>query len=148
MKGWYPQQPAQEGQMSNREAQAQSVSPSMQMTELLWPGAMAVQAIHVAAKFAKRCLQFPVTRLYVQVKALEWKIGVPSARAARLSAYPGISDRARSSASCGVTGNSPPSSSRCYIRLVPQTIGTCHRAKRKTPQVRMMSFAQRSLPCQ
>ena len=38
--------------MSNREAQAQSVSPSMQMMQLLWPGAMAVQAIHVAARFA------------------------------------------------------------------------------------------------
>ncbi|HEV3036878.1 MAG TPA: methyltransferase [Candidatus Angelobacter sp.] len=38
--------------MSNREAQAQPVSPSMQMMQMLWPGAMAVQAIHVAAKFA------------------------------------------------------------------------------------------------
>src|ERR1041385_831101 len=38
--------------MSNQEAQAQPVSPSMQMMQLLWPGAMAVQAIHVAAKFA------------------------------------------------------------------------------------------------
>ena len=38
--------------MSNREAQAQPVSPSMQMTQILWPGAMAVQAIHVAAKLA------------------------------------------------------------------------------------------------
>jgi hypothetical protein len=38
--------------MSNREAQAQPVSPSMQMMQILWPGAMAVQAIHVAAKFA------------------------------------------------------------------------------------------------
>src|SRR5262245_7311720 len=38
--------------MSNREAQAQPVSPSMQMMHILWPGAMAVQAIHVAAKFA------------------------------------------------------------------------------------------------
>jgi len=38
--------------MSNREAQAQPVSPSMQMTQILWPGAIAVQAIHVAAKFA------------------------------------------------------------------------------------------------
>jgi len=37
--------------MTNREAQAQPVSPSMQMMQLLWPGAMAVQAIHVAAKF-------------------------------------------------------------------------------------------------
>jgi len=38
--------------MSNREAQAQPVSPPMQMMQILWPGAMAVQAIHVAAKFA------------------------------------------------------------------------------------------------
>jgi SAM-dependent methyltransferase len=38
--------------MSNPEAQAQPVSPSMQMMQILWPGAMAVQAIHVAAKFA------------------------------------------------------------------------------------------------
>src|SRR5215472_10669306 len=38
--------------MSNREAQARPVSPSMQMMQILWPGAMAVQAIHVAAKFA------------------------------------------------------------------------------------------------
>lgn len=38
--------------MSNREAEAQPVSPSMQMMQILWPGAMAVQAIHVAAKFA------------------------------------------------------------------------------------------------
>jgi len=38
--------------MSNREAQAQPISPSMQMMQILWPGAMAVQAIHVAAKFA------------------------------------------------------------------------------------------------
>src|SRR5258708_21811774 len=38
--------------MSNREAQAQPVSTSMQMMQILWPGAMAVQAIHVAAKFA------------------------------------------------------------------------------------------------
>ena len=37
--------------MTNR-AQAQPVSPLMQMMEILWPGAMAVQAIHVAAKFA------------------------------------------------------------------------------------------------
>ena len=36
--------------MSNPEAQAQPVSPSMQMMHILWPGAMAVQAIHVAAK--------------------------------------------------------------------------------------------------
>ena len=38
--------------MSNPEAQAQPLSPSMQMMQILWPGAMAVQAIHVAAKFA------------------------------------------------------------------------------------------------
>jgi hypothetical protein len=38
--------------MSNRETQAQPISPSMQMMQILWPGAMAVQAIHVAAKFA------------------------------------------------------------------------------------------------
>jgi hypothetical protein len=38
--------------MSNQEAQAQPVSPSMQMMRILWPGAMAVQAIHVAAKLA------------------------------------------------------------------------------------------------
>jgi hypothetical protein len=38
--------------MSNGEPQAQPVSPSMQMMQMLWPGAMAVQAIHVAAKLA------------------------------------------------------------------------------------------------
>ena len=38
--------------MSNQEAQAQPVSPSMQMMQMLWPGPMAVQAIHVAAKLA------------------------------------------------------------------------------------------------
>ncbi len=38
--------------MSNQEPQAQPASPSMQMMQLLWPGAMVVQAIHVAAKFA------------------------------------------------------------------------------------------------
>jgi len=38
--------------MSNQEPQAQPVSPSIQMMQILWPGAMAVQAIHVAAKFA------------------------------------------------------------------------------------------------
>src|SRR5258707_793441 len=37
--------------MTNQEAQAQPVSPSIQMMQILWPGAMAVQAIHVAAKF-------------------------------------------------------------------------------------------------
>jgi O-methyltransferase domain len=39
--------------MSNQEAQAaEPVSPSMQMMQILWPGAMAVQAMHVAAKLA------------------------------------------------------------------------------------------------
>lgn len=38
--------------MSNQEPQAQPVSPSMQMMQILWPGAMTVQAMHVAAKFA------------------------------------------------------------------------------------------------
>jgi hypothetical protein len=38
--------------MSNQDAQAQPVSPSMQIRQMLWPGAMAVQAIHAAAKFA------------------------------------------------------------------------------------------------
>jgi hypothetical protein len=38
--------------MSNQEPQAQPVSPSIQMMQILWPGAMAVLAIHVAAKFA------------------------------------------------------------------------------------------------
>jgi len=38
--------------MSNQEPQAQPVSPAIQMTQILWPGALAVQAIHVAAKFA------------------------------------------------------------------------------------------------
>ena len=38
--------------MSNGEPQAQPVSPSMQMMQMLWPGAMAVQAIHVAARLA------------------------------------------------------------------------------------------------
>ena len=37
--------------MSNGEAQAQPVSPLIQMMQILWPGPMAVQAIHVAAKF-------------------------------------------------------------------------------------------------
>src|SRR5262249_27147853 len=40
-----------EAQMSNRQAQAEPVSTSMQMMQILWPGAMAVQAIHVAARF-------------------------------------------------------------------------------------------------
>ena len=38
--------------MSNQEPQAQPVFPSMQMKQVLWLGAMAVQAIHVAAKLA------------------------------------------------------------------------------------------------
>jgi O-methyltransferase domain/Dimerisation domain len=39
--------------MSNQEVQAaEPVSPSMQMMQILWPGAMAVQAMHVAAKLA------------------------------------------------------------------------------------------------
>jgi hypothetical protein len=38
--------------MSNPEPQVQDVSPSMQMRQLLWPGAMAVQAIHAAAKLS------------------------------------------------------------------------------------------------
>lgn len=42
--------------MSNREAQEdpqlQPISPSTQMMQMLWPGPMAVQAIHVAAKLA------------------------------------------------------------------------------------------------
>ena len=36
--------------MTNREPQAQPISPSMQMMQMLWPGPMALQAIHVAAK--------------------------------------------------------------------------------------------------
>jgi O-methyltransferase domain len=36
--------------MSNGESQAQAVSPSMQMLQMLWPGPMALPAIHVAAK--------------------------------------------------------------------------------------------------
>lgn len=36
--------------MSNAERQAPPASPPMQMMQILWPGAMAVQAIHVAAK--------------------------------------------------------------------------------------------------
>jgi len=38
--------------MNNQEKQADAVSPSMQMMQLLWPGAMAVQAVHVAARLA------------------------------------------------------------------------------------------------
>jgi hypothetical protein len=36
--------------MSTNEPQSADVSPSKQLMQLLWPGAMAVQAIHVAAK--------------------------------------------------------------------------------------------------
>jgi O-methyltransferase domain/Dimerisation domain len=36
--------------MSTNEPQPAAVPPSMQLMRLLWPGAMAVQAIHVAAK--------------------------------------------------------------------------------------------------
>jgi len=38
--------------MGNREPQAQPVSASMQMMGILWPGAIAVQAIYVGAKLA------------------------------------------------------------------------------------------------
>jgi len=38
--------------MSNREPQVQPVSPSVQMIQMLWPGAIAVQAIYVAARLA------------------------------------------------------------------------------------------------
>lgn len=38
--------------MGTRELQAQPVSPSMQMMQILWPGALAAQAVHVGAKFA------------------------------------------------------------------------------------------------
>ena len=38
--------------MNNREPQAQPVSPSMQTMQILWGLAMAVQAIHLAAKLA------------------------------------------------------------------------------------------------
>jgi SAM-dependent methyltransferase len=38
--------------MSTHEPQSASISPSMQVMQLLWPGAIAVQAIHVAAKLA------------------------------------------------------------------------------------------------
>jgi len=38
--------------MSNQEAQPQPISPTIEMMQLLWPGALAVQAIHVAARFA------------------------------------------------------------------------------------------------
>jgi SAM-dependent methyltransferase len=36
--------------MSNQNSPPANVPPSMQMMQLMWPGAMAVQAIHVAAK--------------------------------------------------------------------------------------------------
>jgi hypothetical protein len=38
--------------MGNQERQAQSVSPSTKMVQILWPGAVAAQAVHVGAKFA------------------------------------------------------------------------------------------------
>ena len=38
--------------MSTHERPPADMSPSMQMMQLLWPGAMAVQAIHVAAELA------------------------------------------------------------------------------------------------
>ena len=38
--------------MGNPEPQAQPVSPSMQMMQILWPGALAVQAVHAGANFA------------------------------------------------------------------------------------------------
>jgi len=38
--------------MSGKEPESATVSPSMQMMQLLWPGAMAVQAIHVAAQLS------------------------------------------------------------------------------------------------
>jgi hypothetical protein len=38
--------------MSGKEPESTNVSPSMQMMQLLWPGAMVVQAIHVAAKLS------------------------------------------------------------------------------------------------
>jgi hypothetical protein len=38
--------------MSTHEPQAANVPPSMQVMQLLWPGAIAVQAIHLAAKLA------------------------------------------------------------------------------------------------
>jgi hypothetical protein len=38
--------------MSGKEPGPVDVAPSMQMMQLLWPGAMAVQAVHVAAKLS------------------------------------------------------------------------------------------------
>ena len=38
--------------MGNLKPQAQPVSPSMQMMQILWPGALAAQAVHVGANFA------------------------------------------------------------------------------------------------
>jgi hypothetical protein len=38
--------------MSSQEPQTQAVSASIQMMQILWPGAIAVQAIHVAARLA------------------------------------------------------------------------------------------------
>jgi hypothetical protein len=37
---------------STEEPQSANISPSMQVMQLLWPGAIAVQAVHVAAKLA------------------------------------------------------------------------------------------------
>jgi len=38
--------------MSPHEPQSANVAPSMQVVQLLWPGAVAVQAVHVAAKLS------------------------------------------------------------------------------------------------
>src|SRR5918999_5045239 len=38
--------------MSNHEPQSGNVPPSMQAMQLLWPGAIVVQAIHVAAELS------------------------------------------------------------------------------------------------
>ena len=38
--------------MGNPEPQSQPVSPSTQMMQILWPGALAAQAVHVGAKLA------------------------------------------------------------------------------------------------
>lgn len=38
--------------MGNQEPQAQPVSPSIEMMQILWPGAMAVQAVYVGAQLA------------------------------------------------------------------------------------------------
>src|SRR2546427_3527234 len=44
--------PQRRTMMSGKEPQSANVSPSMRMMQLLWPGAMAVQAIHVAAQLS------------------------------------------------------------------------------------------------